>query len=570
VAVGTGSTPLRLKSSLKLILWLDFSFTKPSEESVFSMEFRVKRKVFCSVAVMAAVYLTRPTLGATYNLTPSSNWLGILGTTSVLGPGDEVILGEGVYSTSSRLSFGHVGTAALPIVIRAAEGADVTFTRPNALQNVINIEGAQYMTLQGVTVTGGSSGIRIGQAGGRQAKFITLDGNRIHGVGGVGVTANYSGNTYEGMHFLNNEIYNTGGEGEGFYLGGNNNSAQFFDGIIERNYIHNLNGPTVTQGDGIELKDGSYNNIVRDNVIHDTHYPGILVYGVEEQGGRNIIERNVIWNSGDHGIQAAADAIIRNNIIFSSAGDGIHSQNHQGAIPGNLTIENNTVRTNGNAIYISSPTGGAYSGPVEIANNALYPAGSFAINLPFQTNTNIAANIGTGFSTSGLASSQFNNSGNLLSDFQNFAALNAFPKMGSKLIGAGLAALQPGDDFNLSSRSGSADVGAYIYDANGNPGWPIGPSFKQFLESGQPGDFNGDDVVDGSDFLVWQRDPSVGALADWKAHFGESAGNATAMSVPEPTAYVLLAAGLLATVGYRSGFPIRRRGTDALSTESPA
>jgi hypothetical protein len=534
------------------------------------MDFRLKQTVSFSVALMAVVCLAWPTLGATYNLTPSSNWLGILGTTSVLGPGDTVILGEGVYSTSSRLSFGHVGTADLPIVIRAADGANVTFTRPNALQNVINIEGAQYMTLQGVTVTGGSSGIRIGQAGGRQAKFITLDGNRIHGVNGVGVTANYPGNTYEGMHFLNNEIFNTSGEGEGFYLGGNNNSAQFFNGIIERNYIHHLNGPTVTQGDGIELKDGSYNNIVRDNVIHDTKYPGILVYGVEEQGGRNIIERNVIWNSGDHGIQAAADAIIRNNIIFSSAGNGIHSQNHQGAIPGNLTIQNNTIRTSGDAIRVISPTGGAYSGPIEIANNALYPAGSFAINLPFTTNTNVAGNVGTKFATSGLTSSQFNNSGNLLSDFVNFAAMNAFPAIGSKLIGAGVSALQPSDDFNLTSRAGSADVGAYVYDANGNPGWPTGPSFKQLLESGLFGDFNGDDVVDGSDFLVWQRDPSVGHLADWKAQFGDSAGNATAMGVPEPNACILLAAALLATFGCRGGFATCRRGAEALSTESPA
>ena len=531
------------------------------------MDFRLKQTVYFSAVVMAAVCLSRSTLGATFNLTPSSNWLGILSTTSVLAPGDTVILGEGVYSTSSRLSFGHVGTAEQPIVIRAAEGANVTFTRPNALQNVINIEGAQYMTLQGVTVTGGSSGIRIGQAGGRQAKFITLDGNRIHGVNGVGVTANYPGNTYEGMHFLNNEIFNTAGEGEGFYLGGNNNSAQFFNGIIERNYIHHLNGPTVTQGDGIELKDGSYNNIVRDNVIHDTKYPGILVYGVEEQGGRNVIERNVIWNSGDHAIQAAADAIIRNNIIFSSAGNGIHSQNHQGAIPGNLTIENNTIRTSGNAIHVSSPTGGAYSGPIEIANNALYPAGSLAINLPSTANTNIAGNMGTGFSTGGLASTQFNNSGNLLSDFVNFAARNAFPALGSKLIGAGVASLQPGDDFNLTSRSGSADAGAYVYDVDGNPGWTIAPSFKQVTEPGLPGDFNGDDIVNGTDFLIWQRDFSVGELADWRAHFGESADNGTAMGVPEPNAYILLAAGLLATFGCRGRFPIGRSGAEAVVTE---
>ena len=41
-----------------------------------------------------------------------------------------------------------------------------------------------------------------------------------------------------------------------------------------------LNGATITQGDGIEIKKGSYANIVRDNVIHDVNYPGITMYDV--------------------------------------------------------------------------------------------------------------------------------------------------------------------------------------------------------------------------------------------------------------------------------------------------
>ena len=39
-------------------------------------------------------------------------------------------------------------------------------------------------------------------------------GNHIHHVGGVGVTANFPGTSYEGMHFLNNEIHDTAEEGE--------------------------------------------------------------------------------------------------------------------------------------------------------------------------------------------------------------------------------------------------------------------------------------------------------------------------------------------------------------------
>ena len=491
--------------------------------------------------VLVAALFARPASSEIINLSTADNWFGVLNSASFLHPGDEVVLAAGTYSDSRRFSLNQVGTAENPIIIRAAEGANVILTRPDAGQNVLNIEGAQYLTVKGIEITGGSAGIRIGKSGNTEAKFITLDGNHIHHTGNAAVTANFSNQTYEGMHFLNNEIHHTGQEGEGFYLGCNNNNCQFYDGIIEKNYIHDLNGPSVSQGDGIEIKDGSHSNIIRDNVIHDTNFPGIIVYGVEENGARNIIERNVIWNSGDNAIQAAADAIIRNNLIFSSNVDGIHSQNHQGAIPGNLTIENNTIRTSGNAIDIGFPTGGNFSGPIEITNNALYPGGSFAIDTFFTTGITSAGNTGTG-GASGLA---FDASGNLSSDFVDFINRNAFPALGSKLIGAGDAASQAADDFNATSRSGSNDVGAYIYDANGNPGWAVTTAFKEFPAPGLAGDFDGDDDVDGSDFLAWQRDQGVGSLAEWLGNYGNPSLLAAATTVPEPSAGLLLMFGSL-------------------------
>ncbi len=478
---------------------------------------------------------------AVINLTPSSNWFGILNSAAFVQPGDEVILAAGTYSDSRRLSFNQVGTAANPIIIRAADGANVTLTRPNANQNVLNIEGAQHLTLKGIEITGGSAGIRIGQSGTRQSKFVTLDGNHIHNTGNAAVTANYNGQSYEGMHFLNNHIHDTGQEGEGFYLGCNNNDCQFFDGVIEKNYIHDLVGGTITQGDGIEIKHGSYNNIIRDNVIHDTNFPGILAYGTAGNGARNIIERNAVWNSGDNAIQVAADAIVRNNLIFSANVDGIHSQNHQGAVPGNLTIVNNTIRTGNNAIDIGFPSGGTYSGPIEIANNALYPVGTFAIDAPSIAGITSAGNVGTGaISGSGLV---FDSSGDLINDFVNFFNKDVFPKVGSKLIGAGDAAFQAADDFNLTSRSGSNDAGAYVFDSNGNPGWAVTAAFKEFLAAGPAGDFDGDSDVDGDDFLAWQRNPGLGDLADWQADYGTSTVLAATTSVPEPSSLLLLAMG---------------------------
>ena len=429
--------------------------------------------------------------GSVIHLTPSDNWYNVLNGGG-LSPGDEVILHEGVYSTSPALTMQHVGTAVDPIIIRAADGESVTITRPDAGQNVINMHGTQYVTLRGLEVTGGSAAIRIGNGGtGRMAEYVTIEYCWIHDTGANAITANYVGDVNTGHIFRYNEISNTAAEGEGFYLGSNNDAegqttGVFRDGLIEGNYIHHLNGPAVTQGDGIEIKDGSYNNTIRDNVIHDTGYPGILVYGTDGNGD-NIIEGNVIWNAGDHAIQAAADAVIRNNIILSENVYGIASQNHQSAIPGNLTIIHNTIFSQGtrNAINVSWPSGDQLSGPIVIANNALYPQGTGRpmnlANLPGYT---IAGNVGTGTPYPSQPVSAFDPSGNILTDFGDVANKDVFPIPGSALIAAGNAGYVLDTDFNGVDRDGVADVGAYAYDAGGNPGWAIAPEFKDVSVTG--------------------------------------------------------------------------------------
>ncbi|MBL9161478.1 MAG: PEP-CTERM sorting domain-containing protein [Planctomycetaceae bacterium] len=76
---------------------------------------------------------------------------------------------------------------------------------------------------------------------------------------------------------------------------------------------------------------------------------------------------------------------------------------------------------------------------------------------------------------------------------------------------------------------------------------------------GLAGDFNSDNVVDGADFLVWQRGGSpnplsTGDLDLWKAHFGD-VGSATGSvgAVPEPSSLIV---SLLAMAGFAT---FRRR-----------
>jgi hypothetical protein len=63
---------------------------------------------------------------------------------------------------------------------------------------------------------------------------------------------------------------------------------------------------------------------------------------------------------------------------------------------------------------------------------------------------------------------------------------------------------------------------------------------------GIPGDFDGNGRVNGDDLMVWQRNTSVGNLADWRANFGMPGTSVNAAGVPEPSSIAL--AGLAVAV----------------------
>jgi MYXO-CTERM domain-containing protein len=396
--------------------------------------------------------------------------------------GDELILQGGTYNISQLFTISLVASEAMPIVIRAKDAEVPIITRPDANQNVINIEDSAYVELRGVEVVGGSHGIRI-----RDSDFVTIEACHIHDTADVAISANFGGSSYEGLQILRNHIHDTNGTGEGMYLGCNNDGCQMFNSLIEGNYIHHTD-TNVSQGDGIEIKEGSHDNIVRDNVIHNTNYPCIITYATAGNGGPNIIERNVLWGCGDHAIQSAADAIIRNNIILGANADGIRAQSHQSGQPSNMVIVHNTIVVpNNNALRLND-----INGSILVANNALFTNGSNALQLggPDMGAVVVAGNAVYG-GVNGANGGTFDVN-DLVSAFVN-ASFNGglpndvFPAMGSPLAGAGDVAHVAGDDFNGTPREGVADVGAYKYDAAGNPGWPLAEEPKDIDPMGGVG-----------------------------------------------------------------------------------
>ena len=106
----------------------------------------------------------------------------------------------------------------------------------------------------------------------------------------------------------------------------------------------------------------------------------------------------------------------------------------------------------------------------------------------------------------------------------------------------------------LNTFSGLPD-GSRVNTANGNGSFVIDYDYlnDQVLLSdfvaGIAGDFDSDGDVDGRDFLVWQRNPSVGTLVDWQNNFGTTGStlNTTSSIVPEPSSVVLLICTLMIT-----------------------
>ena len=420
------------------------------------------------LAPLLSLALASAAHAGTYEATPADD---LEARINALVAGDELIVHGGTYTLSGRFGISLAGTAAAPIVIRAADGERPVIDRPTADQNIWDLDRADHVTIRGLEFKGGSAGLRI-----TAADHLTIEDCEIHDTADVALRANDSGAIYRSLTIRHNHIHHTDGTGEGMYLGCNSDACRVLDSVIERNHVHHTDGPTVSQGDGIELKEGSAGNVIRDNVIHDTKYPCILTYATVGNGGPNVIEGNALWGCGDHAIQSAADAIIRNNLILGSVANGIAMQPHQAGTPANLEVVHNTVlHATNDAIRVSGITGA-----VTIANNALYAQAGNAIaasgamaGLTVAGNRGVGALVGVsgGFTASTLA-------GDLVrGGYGGAPPLDLFPAAGSSLTGAGDPAFAVAIDFNGVARGASVDVGAYAFAAGGNPGWQLAADF---------------------------------------------------------------------------------------------
>jgi hypothetical protein len=358
------------------------------------------------------------------NLSATQNGAALKAAALALQPGQRLELGSGTWSVDSFFSLDLAGTAQAPIWIAAASGATPVITRPDGNQNALNVGAnleARYLVLQGLEVTGGDTGIKI-----FRASQVWIDGCEIHDTLGAGIAANTFDNA--NLHLTRNHVHHTAGTAEGMYLGANYGASVVHHSVIAHNHIHDTFGD---QGDGIELKQGSYANLIVENEVHDTKYPAITVYGTDGLE-RNVIERNVCYRSQDNVMQVQGEALVRANLIVGGA-QGFQSHDHQGTSM-HLEVVHNTIVSQNRGANLADWNG--RPGMV-FANNAVYSqtsqavvfgSGSLGVELAGNVAFGPVVNAATGFAA-----------GNGLSDFAALSwdatSLDATPGATGALIG---------------------------------------------------------------------------------------------------------------------------------------
>jgi hypothetical protein len=420
-----------------------------------------------AIACLLAPALAR---AGVYEIRPGDDLFARL---AALSAGDEVIVHAGTYTTPGQVSVTWAGTEAAPIVVRAAPGArPVIVGMPS--QNVLDL-GGSYFTLRGFELRGGSHGVRLAAT-----DHATLEDLVLHDLGDVGISCNRPGQSCAFVTIRRTEIYATGkaGTGEGMYLGCTAAACTFRDSLVERNYVHDLGGD---QGDGIEVKTGASNVVVRDNVIVRSKYPGITMYGFAGSAPPNIVERNLVWTTQDNGIQIVGQVRVRNNIVLGAAASGIHSKASDGHVPNDLEIINNTVVDAGAACLKAGDWAGA-TGQL-VANNALYCEASAAIDLAGGApSALLAGNVGRG--TSNVATG-FTAGRSLAEDLTAPGSGDVYPRAGSPLENGGNGSFAPGSDFDGCVRRGSlSEVGAYERTTANMRIWAVAEGFKPSANCG--------------------------------------------------------------------------------------
>ncbi len=283
--------------------------------------------------------------------TASIPYCTIVKAATVAVAGDTVLVASGTYPDYVKVA--NSGTATAPIVIRAADGANVVVS---GQARGFEISTKSWITISGFTVSNTTSyGIFV-----NGSSNITISGNRVTAAGQPVSGATASGiclnGTTDSTIAGNTTDHNTDG---GIYL---TNGATRIT-VVGNTSAFNARGYTRA-APGIDVRSGG--NTIKGNLCHDNEDTGIQIYAyaVGIPSPNNLIVNNLCYNNGDHGIDinSAGGQRVIGNTVFGNATAAINVEGSSGGttVANNISADNaiNGTRTRGNLRVDSTSTTG--------------------------------------------------------------------------------------------------------------------------------------------------------------------------------------------------------------------
>lgn len=396
--------------------------------------------------------------------------------TASLQPGDEVVFAAGTYSIAGPITWTGLGTAGAPIVLRG-EG-DVVLELLSGWA-VVYVTGSSFVKIKNLKLRGapgnseGHTGLYI-----ENSTDITIEDLEVGPVSGTAL--NLGGNNAR-IHVSRAHLHDTT-DGNGVYAGCWDASCWTEDSTFSNLWIHDIGGDSH----GFELEPGCQGVTLVDSVLHRVTAWGIVTDSAE-YGDPNVVEANAVWETTSGGIYSRGSALIRNNLVFNSAGVGLYLTDGDRGTAQDTVVSFNTVAdTLDYAVKMYNWAG--YPGMVFSNNVIANPTGRalYFEEGSYDDSTLISHNVVTGL-VSGLADTYAGSSdpvwdGGGYYDFSDVEAWDFYPVGGAAMIDAAdpaAATFVPQFDFNGAPREGDApDAGAYEWDGGTNPGWALQEGFK--------------------------------------------------------------------------------------------
>lgn len=370
-------------------------------------------------------------------------WATLQKAANVVNAGDTIIVRAGNYV---GFDLRRDGTATNRIVFQAEAGVNIT-SRNAVTPDGINLEGADYVTIDGFTVNNmPRTGIRTVTNNHVIIRNNHLDNNAKWGIltgfsddllieNNVASRSQiehgiYVGNSADRPIIRNNTVW--GNNANGIHMNGDI-FAGGGDGIItgalvEGNIIY---GNGAAGGSGINA-DGVQDSIFRNNLIYDTHASGISLYQIDGGG-------------------ASTNNVVVNNTVLV-ASNGRWALNIQSGSTGN-TVRNNillNLHSFRGSIDISADSLPGFTSDYNVVMNRLTTDGGNSIQTLAQWQTS------TGQDQHSLVATP-------TQVFVNSAALDFHILAASPAVNAGTSSFAPTADIegNVRPQGSSWDVGAY-------------------------------------------------------------------------------------------------------------